>query len=217
MYVAEVACGNGQVLTATNIPVVETYFGSQYIGGIGTYAGACTYASAGIYTVRVAVSDEDGGTSAPAFYRYVEVYDPAGGFTTGSGFFDVPGRPNQKGHFTFDARFASADATAPNGTVTYRNAAVGVILESTGIDMLVVSGNRAQLWGTGTLNGTPVRFRITVVDGETAGSDGSVDAIRIEISDAAGVAVLYDTQPGDPQDAAVTTPTEGGTIRILAG
>jgi len=42
--------------------------------------------------------------------------------------------------------------------------------------MLVAAGNRAQFWGTGTLNGSAARFRITTVDG----GEGH-DAIRIEL------------------------------------
>ena len=116
VYAAEVACGNGVVLTATDIPVVETSLNNEYTGGKGTYSDACTYTSAGVYTIRATVSDGDGGTSDPAFFRYVIVYDPAGGSTTGSGFYDVPGQGNRKAHFTFDASFPS-NGTVPNGAV----------------------------------------------------------------------------------------------------
>ena len=84
-------------------------------------------------------------------------------------------------------------------------------------EMLVVSGNRAQFWGTGTLNGVTARFRITAIDGNASGHGNGADAIRVELWDASGVTVLYDTQPGAAQDAEVTTPTEGGNIRIRAG
>jgi len=88
--------------------------------------------------------------------------------------------------------------------------------ESSSIELLVVSGNRAQFWGTGTLNGKGARFRITAVDGN-ANHGGGADAIRVELWDASGATLLYDTQPGAAQDAPVTTPTDGGTIQIRRG
>jgi hypothetical protein len=214
VYTAEVACGNGDVVTATDIPVVETFQNNTYTGGRGTYSGACTYTSAGVYTVRATVSDGDGGTSAPAFFRYVIVYDPAGGSATGGGWYSVAGQGNRKAHFTFDAAF---QGTVPNGMATFWIPGAEMSFESTAIEMLVVSGDRAQFWGTGTLNGAPARFRITAVDGRATGHDGAADAIRVELWDASGATLLYDTQPGAAQDAPVTTSIEGGNIRIRAG
>ena len=216
VYSAEISCGNGVVLEPTDIPVTETYTGSQYIGGTGSYTASCPYSSAGVYPVQVTVSDEDGGTSAPAFFQYVIVYDPAGGFTTGNGFYETSGQGKKKTHFSFDAKFP-ADGTVPNGSVRVWVPGGALSFESTSIEMLVVSGNRAQFWGRGVLNGAPARFRITVMDGQPGAGAGEGGAIRVEIWDASGTAVLYDTQPGAPQDAAVTTPADGGTIRIRAG
>ena len=71
-------------------------------------------------------------------------------------------------------------------------------------------------WGTGTLNGAPARFRITAVDGNV-NHDRLGDAIRVELWDARGVTLLYDTQSGVPQDAPVTTPADGGNIRVMTG
>jgi hypothetical protein len=82
--------------------------------------------------------------------------------------------------------------------------------------MLVVSWNRAQFWGTGTLNGVAGRFRITAVDsqqGDSKGNSRGADAIRVELWDAAG-ALVYDSQPGAAQDAPVTQLIEGGNIQI---
>ncbi len=163
VYAAEIACGNGVVLTPTNIPVSNTYTGNTYTGGVGTWAGACTYTTAGVYTVRATVSDDDGGVSAPAFFQYVVVFDPTGGSVTGGGFYDIPGQGNRKAHFTFSAEFLSGDAAVPNGAVKFWIPGRELDFESTSIETLVVSGDRAQLWGTGTLNGAPARFRITAV------------------------------------------------------
>ena len=198
-YAAEIDCGGGTTLSPNGISF--------------SYTGTCTYTGAGVYTVRATVSDEDGGTSAPASFRYVIVYDPAGGSTTGSGFYTVLGPGKGKAHFTFDASFTPGQ-TAPSGTVRFWIPGVDMDFESLALEMLVVSGNRAQFWGTGTLNGTPARFRITAVDGKASKPNGSPDAIRIELWDANGTSVLYDNQPGAAQDAAVTTPINGGSIRV---
>jgi probable HAF family extracellular repeat protein len=216
VYTAAVACGNGVVLTATDIPVVETSQNNVYTGGRGTYSGACTYTSAGVYAVRATISDGDGGTSTPAFFRYVIVFDPAGGSVAASGFYAVPGKGTRKTHFTFDASFPGGGA-APNGTVRLWVPGGDMNFASSGVEMLVVSGDRAQFWGTGTLNGAPARFRITATAGKANGHGGAADAIRIELWDASGATLLYDTQPGAAQDAPVTTPIGGGNIRIRAG
>ena len=216
VYRAEIACGNGVVLTPTNIPVSETYVGSVYSGGVGTYVGACTYANPGVFTIRATVSDEDGGTSAPADFRYVIVYDASGASTVGSGFFDVPGQGHRKAHFSFDAAFESATAAVPNGTVRFWIPGARTLFESTSIDMLVVQESRAQFWGTGVLDGVPARFRITAIDGRVT-SDNTPDAIRVELWNAAGETILYDSQPGAAQDAPVITAIGGGNIRIRGG
>ena len=217
IYTAEVACGNGVALTAHDIPVEETSDANgDYTGGRGNYRGACTYTSAGLYAVHATVSDGDGGTSGEALFRYVIVFDPAGGSTRGSGFYSVPGQGNRKAHFTFDASFAGG-GTVPNGAVRLRVPDGELNFESSSIELLVVSGNRAQFWGTGTLNGAPARFRITAVDGTANGHGGAADAIRVELWDASGATPLYDTQPAAPQDAPVTTPIDGGNIQIRRG
>jgi len=135
--------------------------------------------------------------------------------TRGSGFYSVPGQGNRKAHFTFDANFPGG-GTVPNGSVKFWIPGLEKNFESSSIEFLVVSGNRAQFWGTGTLNGVPARFRITAIDGN-AHHDGVADAIRLELWDASGATPLYDTQPGAPQDAPVTTPIDGGNIQIRRG
>jgi probable HAF family extracellular repeat protein len=198
-YAAAIQCGNGTSFAAVGIE--------------SPYTRTCTYASPGLYTLQATVSDEDGGTSAAAVYRYVIIYDPEGSFVTGSGFYLVPGQSRSKTHFTFSAKFLPG-APLPNGSLELWIPGGRFDFESTGIDMLVASGNRAQFWGMGTLNGAAARFRVSVVDGDAAGSKGTPDAIRIELWDATGSTVLYDTQPGAERDAPVTTPIEAGSIQI---
>lgn len=104
----------------------------------------------------------------------------------------------------------------PNGSVRLWIPGLDKNFESSTIESLVVSGNRAQFWGTGTLNGAPARFRITAVDGNPH-HDGVADAIRVELWDASGTTLLYDTQSGAPPESVVTTPIDGGNIQIRRG
>jgi PKD repeat protein len=200
-YAATIECGNESTLAPSGIT--------------SPYAGACTYTSAGVYTVRATVTDEDGGTSPMAFYRYVIVYDPDGASATGGGFYAIPGQAKGNGaraHFAFSTRFLPGRAGAPNGTVRFWIPGGQLDFVSTAIEMLVAAGNRAQFWGTGTLDGAPARFRITAVDGQPRGREGSADAFRIELWRAG--TLVFDTQPGAAQDAPVATGIEGGNIQI---
>ncbi len=75
---------------------------------------------------------------------------------------------------------------------------------------LVASGGQAQFQGTGTLNGAAgYTFLVTAIDGSIAGGP---DRIRIKVWNAYGV--VYDNQPGAPNNAAPTMPLGGGNIRI---
>ena len=102
------------------------------------------------------------------------------------------------------------DPLLPREIVTIAGGEVD--FESQTIEMLVAFANRAQFWGTGRLNGVAASFRISAVEG----SNGS-DAFRIELWNAAGTSLLYDTQPGAAQDAPVTTQIEGGKVQIHRG
>ncbi|HVE24116.1 MAG TPA: hypothetical protein VNC22_01870 [Sporichthya sp.] len=136
------------------------------------------------------------------------VINPHGAFITGGGFYDVPGQDDAKAHFAFNARLLPGEVV-PNGSTKVWIPGAAIDFESSAIETLVVSGNRAQFWGTGTANGAAARFRITAVDDSEGG-----DAIRVEIWNATGTALVYDSQPGAAQDAAPTTMLEGGDIQI---
>ena len=72
------------------------------------------------------------------------------------------------------------------------------------MDWLVVSGNRCQYHGTGTINGTGnYSFVLTCIDGKINGGDG-VDHFRIKIMDTTGGAV-YDNQINTTDDAGLTS------------
>ena len=197
VYAARIDCGNGTTRSTAGIA--------------SAFSDECLYTSAGVFTVSVTIADEDGGTSAAAFYRYAIVYDPAGPPASGSGFISLTGDPKHKAHFTFSASFPGR-SLVPDGKAKFWVPGGSLDFESGFVQMLVVSGNRAQFWGSGMLNGAPATFRITAVDGDRSGSDRSGDAFRIELWQQG--MLVFDTQPGAAQDAAVTTQLGGGNIQI---
>ena len=133
------------------------------------------------------------------------------GFATGSGFSLLPGDARRKAHFTFEVKFLP-DRAAPNGSARFWIPGEPVDFRSAAVEMLIVSGNRAQFWGAGTLNGAAARFRITAVDGQQEGNDGIADAFRIELWRSG--ALVFDSQPGAAPDAPVSNPVTGGSIQL---
>ncbi|MHC4434241.1 MAG: PKD domain-containing protein, partial [Planctomycetota bacterium] len=57
--------------------------------GFGIVGNPHEYAEAGICTVKLTVTDDDGGSGESQF-QYVVVYDPEGGYVTGGGWIDSP-------------------------------------------------------------------------------------------------------------------------------
>jgi len=82
--------------------------------------------------VHATVSDEDGGTSAPALYQSVAVFDPDGAVVTCGGFYDV-GLGDAKAHFIITARVLH-EGTVPNGRATARNPSAHRDFASTAIE-----------------------------------------------------------------------------------
>ncbi len=107
----------------------------------------------------------------------------------------------------------------PTGSIQFHLTGARLWLHATTYDSLQIKGARATFQGLGTLRaagatgGRQVRFLVSVVDGQLDGS--GLDRLRIKIWDPdAGNAVVYDSQRGDPDDAAPTTPLIGGNIVI---
>ena len=83
--------------------------------------------------------------------------------------------------------------------------------ESTSYEWLVISGNKAQCRGAGTINGIGgFQFSLTSIDGNQPG--GGEDKLRIRIWDHTGV--IYDNQFNTPESDDPTTVLGGGNIVI---
>lgn len=188
--------------------------------GAGTVSGSHTYATAGIYTIKVIVTDDDGG-SGQSLFQYGVIYDPNGGFVTGGGWIDspagaYPADPTLTGKATFGfvAKYKKG-ATVPTGQTEFQFQVANLNFHSENYAWLVVAGANAKFKGTGTINGVGnYGFMLTAADGQINGGGGN-DKFRIKIWDKNnGDAIVYDNQMGQPDDSNVGTALSGGSIAI---
>src|SRR5579859_2476533 len=185
--------------------------------GAGSVAGSHSYPAAGVYTLKLTVTD-NGGASGQAVFQYVVVYDPGAGFVTGGGWFTSPAGAAASGpaltgrlNIGFTARYQKG-TTAPTGQTQFDFQAAKLNFHSTSYQWLVIAGAKAQYRGAGTINGAGnYSFSVTVSDGS---SSGAADKVRLKVWDSASGAIVYDTQPGAADAADPTTPLEGGNIAI---
>ncbi len=187
--------------------------------GSGSVSGSHTYTVAGVYTLKLTVTDSDGAVDTEIF-EYVVVYDPEGGFVTGNGWIDsragvYAADPTLTGKaiFGFVSRYQKG-ASTPSGRTQFQFHAGDLSFQSTAYEWLVISGPKAQYKGSGTINGTgDYGFLLTANDGQVSGG-GDVDTFRIKIWEKATGSVVYDNQRGDADDAAASTAIRGGSIVI---
>ncbi|MEV6109911.1 PKD domain-containing protein [Streptomyces sp. NPDC051940] len=191
-----------------------------------------TFDAAGMYTMKVKVTDDDGGSDTAEVM--VVVYDPDAGFVTGGGSAEpetatltpaamaVPADALAKGgagtaKFTFNPQYLPGDEgpAATGGKVAYRLGGADFDLQSDTVDWLVVTPDgKTAFRGTGTLNGEsgygfvayatadPEAFRIVVWD--------------LDASPHPDGEPLYDTARGAGYDVDVASPAPiaNGAIRL---
>jgi hypothetical protein len=190
-------------------------------GGSGTVSGSHAYSQAGVYTIRVDVSDgslSGSRSSANDVPAYVVVYDPSAGFVTGGGWINSPtgalyADPSSVGRasFGFVSKYRPG-ANAPDGNTEFQFDVGNLRFRSTSYDWLVVAGSRAQFKGDGTINGGgSFRFFLTAIDGESA---GTADRFRIKIWSKITGAMIYDNQNGASEDSDAATTLGGGSIIV---
>ena len=188
-------------------------------GGSGSVAGSHTYTAAGVYTIDLTVTDDDGGLGWAQF-EFVVVYDPDGGFVTGGGWIHSPERayapdPSLTGKATFG--FVSKykkGANVPTGHTEFQFRVADLNFSSTEYDWLVIGGHKAQYKGTGTINGTGnYGFMLTAIDEKLTPST-DVDLFRIKIWDKATDSIVYDNKAGESDTSDTATELGGGSIVI---
>jgi PKD repeat protein len=212
----------------TDPGLLDTYGASVDWGDGSTSAGAAAdgvatashvYTTPGVYTVRMTVTDDDGGVSNQSVFQYVVVYDPNGGFVTGGGWIMSPAGAyaadptlTGKATFGFVAKYQKG-ATTPSGNTEFQFKAGSLHFKSTSYDWLVVAGHKAKYKGEGTINGVGgYGFMLTAIDGDVNG-EGS-DAFRIKIWDLATGSVVYDNKLGEDDTSDAATSLGGGSIVI---
>jgi hypothetical protein len=138
----------------------------------------------------------------------------SGGFVTGGGWINSPSGaytkdPSKVGKLTFG--FSSQykkGANIPTGNTELQFQNAKLRFYSTSYDWLVVTENKAQFQGKGTINGSGnYGFMVTVVDGQT-------DRFRIKIWNISTSAIIYDNMPGVSEGANQVTVLGGGSIVI---
>jgi len=191
----------------------------------GTAAASHTFASPGVYRARLTITDTCSGSvttdQIDGLESLVVVYDPQGGFVTGSGWIDSPAGAlgadlslTGRGQFAFVSRYQKG-AKVPTGETQFQFRMADLSFRSSAYEWLVVAGASAKYKGTGTINGAGnYGFMLTATDGKAKGA-GASDKFRIKIWDADnGGAVIYDNKAGTPDDAYDGDEVQGGRIVI---
>lgn len=181
-----------------------------------------TFNSAGIYTIRVAISDGDGGTAQANTLEVVT--DPAAGWLQGSGRHYVPagavkGQPTVEGSASFSLTARYQSPTNLRGQLTYRLRGAGFTFTATNYQWLVVADSQFQLAGTGQVNGAGTyAFLLTGTDGQAAGGDG-IDRLRLKVWEPSpGGQLVFDStlNPAATDDinSALPMPIQRGRLEI---
>ena len=200
--------------------------------GSGTVTGTYTFASAGVYKMKLTVTDcapcaaadrtSISADSIDGLDVTIVIYDPTAGFVTGGGWimsnpgaYTIDPSLSGKANFGFVSKYQKG-ATKPTGETEFQFKAGGLNFHSTSYDWLVVSGPMAQYKGTGTINGAGnYQFLLTGRDGKQSGGGGA-DGFRLKITD--GTAVIYDNMIS--ADDSITTSNVqvlgGGSVQIQA-
>ncbi len=176
--------------------------------------------NAGIYELKLKISESYYMSYVEKVFQYIVIYDPDAGFVTGGGYFDSPAGayaadPELTGLATFG--FISKyhkGATVPEGQTVFEFHAGDLYFKSFTYDFLVMKDGKATFKGTGTINDIPgYSFYITAIDGEVH-PVYEFDTFRIRIWETDTGYWIYDNQMGAPIDADSTTRLIDGSIII---
>jgi hypothetical protein len=179
--------------------------------------------AAGVYTVTLRVTDDDGASDDETGSGYIVVYDPSAGYVTGGGFIQSNAgdcthsvaceSASGRASFGFVSKYLPG-RTTPDGNTEFEFKAGNFRFKSTVYEWLVVAGARAQYKGEGTVNGGGTYgFLLTAIDGAVAGG-GAADRFRIKVWEKATGTVVYDNQRGATDDSDASTALGGGSIVI---
>lgn len=188
--------------------------------GSGSISDNHTYTSAGVYTIKLTVNDDD-NDHGESIFQYVVVYDPSVGFVTGAGAINSPlGAYVANSYLSGLAKFGFVSkyqpgASIPSGITQFRFQVAQFTFSSINYQWLVVAGAQAKFKGTGTVNSAGnFGFQLSATDGVINGGGGT-DKFRIKIWDKDNNdVVVYDNQIGTADNADPSTEITGGNIVI---
>lgn len=196
-------------VTSVNGTVTSEPSGSKN----GTATGSYRFKDPGVYKLRMEITDQFGNMSyastAGDQEATVVIYDPAAGNAFGGGWFASPAgalksNPSAigKASFGFEVHYFKK-ATLPKGETRFEIKVGEFEFTALNFDYLAISGNRAQMMGTGKITGgqSGINFILTVID-----NGDETDYIRMKIYNKNTSEVYYDNQPGASDAASPTTP-----------
>ncbi|GDX52631.1 hypothetical protein LBMAG27_16780 [Bacteroidota bacterium] len=176
-----------------------------------------TYTNSGIYEPIIKVTDGSNAVATTTF-QYIVVYVTGNQFSTGGGNFTAPlgsltsnsslsgkvnmgsnCKPSNSGGFQ-----GNMEMNFQGGNIKFKSAS------PTSWDYLTIGGcYLAAFKGWGTVNGTG-NYGILVVQSDKDRNPSCANKVRIKIwNKNAGNAVIFDTQPGDAENALPTTTVQG--------
>jgi len=219
--------GCGAPHTATWMFDAIPQAGAVTEGATGSVTAAHTFTTAGVYMVKLTVTDNCGNagtaTQVGGVDAMVVIFDPSAGFVTGGGWINSPAGAyvpapllTGKANFGFVSKYKKGAAT-PSGETEFQYKVGNLNFHSTSYDWLVVSGARAQYKGSGTINNAgDYSFILTAIDGEISGG-GGMDKFRMKITNKTGGGLVYDNLLNAPDSNDPTTVLGGGSIVIHTG
>ncbi|HJU44254.1 MAG TPA: Calx-beta domain-containing protein, partial [Vicinamibacterales bacterium] len=173
----------------------------------GTVIGTKSYATAGMYTVTVTITDA-AGAKTTSIFKTVNVYNPlstitaSGSFNSPAGSF--PASPAVVGTATFSSvsvKYLNG-ATTPSGTTSFTFNAAKLTFTASSFKWLVTKSGKAWYRGAGTVSINGVSQAANVLVAAVDGPNLTSDYFRIKIWTAFGV--VYDNQMGAADDVTAT-------------
>jgi len=192
------------------------------VGSNWTCAVSRVLPGAGVYSPTVTVTDAGTGTTQ-GVYQFIVVYDPSAGFVTGGGWLMVgtgsySANPSLSGkaNFGFVSKYQKG-ANIPTGDTEFQFQVASFNFKSTVYEWLVISGQKAQYKGSGTINGSgDYGFLLTETDGDAPGGPSGPDKFRIKVWNKSTSAIVFDNAMGNSDDIDSANPQAigGGSIVV---